>query len=661
MTDQVPSFLANADLRFLLLGGKGGVGKTTVAAAAARYRAARESDREILVVSTDPAHSLSDSFDQPIGDEVRPITGFSNLFALEMDAGKRLEAFKEERGEVLKTIADRGTFFDDEDIATFFELSLPGLDELMAIIEVADVVREGRHGLVILDTAPTGHTLRLLGLPRLMEDWVRVLDLMLDKHRYMISIFGRYRPDETDAFLEQMSSDLDRLRSLLNDPKATEFVPVIVPEAMSIEETGRLLEDLARLAIPVRNVVVNRVAVQNECRFCSSRRQSQQRHLDEIERRFSGQNLVRVPLLGHEVRGQEALEGYIQAMLDEELGRWKRENGEGKKEVGDTCPNLRHLSSISQWEAVRLERQELVLLGGKGGVGKTTMAAATAIHLAHSNPDKTTLLFSVDPARSLSDSLGQEIGNQITPVAGVGGLFALEMEAEEFLADLKQEYVAEIDQVFDALLGRSFDAPFDRRVMEELIHLTPPGLDELMALMRIMTFMDKGRFNRYVLDLAPTGHALRFLETPGLVRQWFGAFFELLLKYQGVVTLTRVAEVLLKESKQLRRVERVVTDAERCQLIAVTIPEAMSVLETERLLHRLEELSVACRWMVVNKIVPHTTCTFCREVREGQLHHLDALKDLGRRLTQVPLFPQEIRGVAALTRVAKTVYGDGYG
>lgn len=661
MTGGAPSFLDDEDLKFLLLGGKGGVGKTTLAAATALYRAKRRPEREILVVSTDPAHSLSDSFDQPIGNEVRPIMGFSNLFALEMDAGKQLEAFKAERGEVLKTIAERGTFFDEEDIATFFELSLPGLDELMAIIDVADIIRRERYHLVVLDTAPTGHTLRLLGLPRLMEDWVRVLDLMLEKHRYMISIFGRYRPDETDAFLEQMSSDLDRLRSLLNDPKATEFVPVTIPEAMSIEETGRLLEDLTRLAIPVRNVVVNRVAVQTECRFCSSRRQSQRRHLEQIERRFTGQNLVRVPLLSHEVRGQQTLERYIQAMLDEELGGWKRENGEGKKKVGDTSPNLRHLSAISQWEAARLERQELLLFGGKGGVGKTTMAAATAIHLAYSNPDKTTLLFSLDPAHSLSDSLGQEIGNQITPVAGVDGLFALEMEPEEFLADLKQEYVAEIDQVFDALLGRSFDAPFDRRVMEELIHLTPPGLDELMALMKIMTFMDKGRFNRYVLDLAPTGHALRFLETPGLVRQWFVAFFQLLLKYQGVVTLNRVAEVLLKESKQLRRVERVVTDAERCQLIAVTIPEAMSVLETERLLHRLKGLSVACRWMVVNKVMPDTACAFCHEVREGQLHHLHALKDLGPRLTRVRLFPQEIRGVAALTRVAKTVYGDAYG
>lgn len=658
---QAPSFLENKELKFLLLGGKGGVGKTTVAAAASLYRAAHEPDRDILAVSTDPAHSLSDSLDQAVGNEITPITGFSNLFALEMDAGEQLEAFKEERGDVLGTIADRGTFFDEEDIATFFELSLPGLDELMAVIEVADIVREGRYDLVILDTAPTGHTLRLLALPRLMEDWIRVLDLMLDKHRYMVSVFGRYRPDETDAFLETMSSDLNRLRRLLSDSKATEFVPVTIPEAMSIEETGRLLENLARLAIPVRNLVVNRVAIQSECPFCRTRRQSQERHLNQIEQRFSDHHLVRIPLLRHEVRGREALERYAQGMASiPTAGRANTPSA--PQPLSSSAPPLPSPSPpLPVSPSVVLDQQSLLLLGGKGGVGKTTVAAATAIHQARRDQGERTLLFSVDPAHSLSDSLDQEICNQITPVASVDGLFALEMEAEAFLEELKEAYVGEIDEVFNALLGPSFDAPFDRRVMEELIHLTPPGLDELMALMKIMTFMDEHRFDRYVLDLAPTGHALRFLETPGLVRQWFIAFFRLLLKYQGVVTLTQVAELLRKESKQLRRVEHLVTDAERCQLIAVAIPEAMSVLETERMLRRLEELSVACPWLVVNKIVPKTDCAFCHTVREGQLRHLRTLEALDPHLVPVPLFPEEIRGVTALTKVAETIYGDSHG
>jgi arsenite-transporting ATPase len=257
--------------------------------------------------------------------------------------------------------------------------------------------------------------------------------------------------------------------------------------------------------------------------------------------------------------------------------------------------------------------------------------------------------------------LDQPIGNRLTPVTGVEGLFALEMEATEFLEELKQEYVAEINEVFDAFLGISFDAPFDRKVMEELVSIAPPGLDELMALMKIMDFMEEGQFDLYVLDTAPTGHTLRFLEMPGLVRQWFIAFFRLLLKYQGVVSLTRVAELLRDKSKQLREVAHLLTDAGRCQFIAVTIPEAMAVLETTRLLHRLSELSVACQWVVINMLVPSTACAFCATIRDEQQRHLDELSALAPGLIQVPLFPHEIRGIAGLTQVAWAIYGDDNG
>ncbi len=674
MAGQGLSFLNNESLKLLLFGGKGGVGKTTAAAATALYWAGQSAERKILVVSTDPAHSLGDSFNQPIGDEIKHIAGAPGLFALEMDAGRRLENFKREHGETLKTIADRGTYLDREDIVNLFDLSLPGMDELMAVIEVADIVREGQYDLVILDTAPTGHTLRLLALPQLMEDWIRVLDLMLEKHRYMVEAMShhRYRPDETDAFLAHLSADLKRLHALLCNESTTEFVPVTIPEAMSIEETTRLLEGLERLHIRVRTVVVNRVATQTTgsplrgpssqaCPFCEARCVAQQPYLEDIERRFPAWDLVQVPLLPWEVRGQKALERYAQAML----------GGKGDPAWSPSPPPPCTPLPISQSREMGREdgeeglsilgHQQLILFGGKGGVGKTTVAAATAIHLARGSEGKKTLLFSTDPAHSISDSLDQPIGNRLTPVTGVEGLFALEMESAELLEELKQEYVAEINEVFDAFLGRALDAPFDRRVMEELISITPPGLDELMALMKIMDFMEEGAFDFYVLDLAPTGHALRFLEMPGLMRQWFIAFFRLLLKYQGVVRLTKVAELLRVRSKQLRRVEQLLTDAGRCQFVAVTIPEAMAVLETTRLLHRLSELSVACQWVVVNMLVPSTACAFCTTIRDEQQRHLDELSALAPGLIQVPLFPHEIRGIAGLTQVAWAIYGDGNG
>ncbi|MCX6037228.1 MAG: ArsA family ATPase [Chloroflexi bacterium] len=429
--------------RLLFFGGKGGVGKTTLSAATALYWAGQDArgspgssevvpvpgrgtgQRKILIASTDPAHSLCDSFDQAIGDVITPIRHVPNLFALEMDAAKRLENFKRKHGSVLKKIMDRGTYFDQEDIAEFFDLSLPGLDELMAVIEIAGIVQEKNYDLVILDTAPTGHTLRLLSLPHMMECWIHVLNLMLEKHRYMASTFGRYHPDDTDAFLSLMKGDLRLLESVLGDPVATEFVPVTIPEAMSIAETGRLLEGLKALHIRVDTLIVNRVVMPSPCAFCEGRRSEQESCLEEIRNNFPALHTLHIPLLFHQVRGQADLLDVGQMLLGGSL----------------TAP----LPLVSQYPSPEIEQQRpfkvdaltqtrLLLFGGKGGVGKTTVATATAIYLASiaegpavlgridpstskktlsTGYGKNTLLFSTDPAHSLSDSLAQPIGNQV--------------------------------------------------------------------------------------------------------------------------------------------------------------------------------------------------------------------------------------------------------
>jgi arsenite-transporting ATPase len=641
-----------------MFGGKGGVGKTTAAAATALHWA-HSKRGGVLVISTDPAHSLSDSFEQPIGDQITAIQGEPNLFALAIDAGKRLKTFKERYGSVIETIMERGTYFDQEDIQQFLALTLPGMDELMAVIEIAELVREEQYALVILDTAPTGHTLRLLALPELLAQWLHVLDLMLEKHRYMRSVFGRPRRDETDDFMERMKSDTERLRALLQDTRATEFVPVTIPEAMSIEETSRLVETLESMHLAVRTVVINRVAAASECSFCARRHWEQQPSLQEIAVRF-GQRAVRVPLLPHQVHGLTSLRRYADLLVQARSG----ETVEVLSEPALPDPAEQEESWLKQGfgQAKIVLEQSFILVGGKGGVGKTTVASATAIHLAREHEGRKVLLFSVDPAHSLSDCLGQHIGNKIVAVEGVAGLDALEMDATALLAELNQLYRAEMQEAFDAFgLGGNLDIAFDRQVMEELISLAPPGLDEIMALMKLMELVQEDRYAAYVLDLAPTGHALRLLETPGLIRQWFIVFFKLLVKYRNMVSLERVGELLRARSKQLRQVQQILTDAKRCQLIAVTIPEAMAVEETRRLLDSLARIPTRCSWVVANMIYPPSSCAFCTTVREEQQEYLQEIEVLGPALIRVPAFPYEPRGVGALSRMARLVYGDIHG
>jgi arsenite-transporting ATPase len=655
MGRQNPSFMVDTVTRLLLFGGKGGVGKTTLSTATALYWAGQDAQRKILIASTDPAHSLCDSFDQPIGDVITPIVHVPNLFALEMDAAKRLENFKRKHDSVMKKIMDRGTYFDQEDIAEFFDLSLPGLDELIAVIEIAGIVREKNYDLVILDTAPTGHTLRLLSLPHLMERWIHVLNLMLRKHRYMAATFERYHPDDTDAFLNLMKGDLGLLESVLGDPIATGFVPVTIPEAMSIAETGRLMEGLKALHVRVDTLIVNRVVMPSTCIFCEGRRSEQESYLEEIRNNFPALHTVHIPLLSHQVRGQADLLDVGQILLG-----------------GSLTPPL---PLVSQYPSAEIEEQRpyrgdaltqtrLLLFGGKGGVGKTTVATATALYLASivdPSTSKKTLLFSTDPAHSLSDSLAQPIGNQVTPVVGVPQLFAIEMNSTDLLEDLNRAYVEEINEVFNSFLSGAFNVEFDRQVMEELISLTPPGLDELMALMKIMDFIDAGQLDRYVLDLAPTGHALRFLETPTVVRQWFITFFRLLLKYQGIASLNKVAELLRQKSKQLRKVQKLLFDPQQCQFVTVTIPEAMAVLETKRLVNRLAELKIPCNLVVTNMLVPACDCPFCSTVRAGQQPYLKEIDALLPWSIRLPLFPRAVQGFDKLSQVADRLYGGRHG
>ena len=190
---ELPSFLREGELRFILFGGKGGVGKTTAAAASALYLARQRPDRRMLIVSTDPAHSLGDSLAQDIGDQIVPVRGVNNLYALELDAPRLLREFKGESDPIIAKIVDRGTYLDEEDIEDLLLLSLPGMDEMMAIIEIMDLAKSREYELVVVDTAPTGHTLRMLALPGEMRKWLKAMNLMMDKHRFIVmTLVGQY-------------------------------------------------------------------------------------------------------------------------------------------------------------------------------------------------------------------------------------------------------------------------------------------------------------------------------------------------------------------------------------------------------------------------------------------------------------------------------------
>ena len=221
----------------VLFGGKGGVGKTTCATAAALFIARRSPRKSFLLVSTDPAHSLTDS----LAGSLPP----ANLKIIEFNARECMATFKEMHSRKLRDIAMRGTFLDEEDIGRLLDISLPGLDELMAFLEISRLVEDRSYDCIVVDTAPTGHTIRLLLMPELIRKWVVMLDALLAKHRYMKRLFkGSYRRDEIDHFIEGLIISVRKMETLLQDRDRCRFVPVMLAEALSIEETVMFVNEL---------------------------------------------------------------------------------------------------------------------------------------------------------------------------------------------------------------------------------------------------------------------------------------------------------------------------------------------------------------------------------------------------------------------------------
>ena len=194
--------------------------------------------------------------------------------------------------------------------------------------------------------------------------------------------------------------------------------------------------------------------------------------------------------------------------------------------------------------------------------------------------------------------------------------------------------------------------------MSELINLSPPGLDEIMALKKIMDFAEGKEFDLYVIVNAATGHLIRFLELPDLVRDWLKAIFRLLLKYKGIVSLTKPAGKMVDLSKSIRMVQEALTDSKRSEFLAVTIPEAMGILEMERLLSSLKKLKVCCRHILVNMVVPPTECSFCSFKRKDQQRYIQKVceKFSEYHIIPVPLLPHKIKGIDDLSEFSEILY-----
>ena len=630
----------------VLFGGKGGVGKTTVACAAAREMARMSPSDPILLVSTDPAHSLGDVLQRPIGPEPVRLAEDTGLWAQELSGGKLLAAFLERNGTTLAKLMARGVLFEQAELEPFFQLSLPGMDEVMGVLSLSDALRCGRFRRIVLDTAPTGHTLRLLRLPAAMQRWTAYLDALQEKHRMLADVFGSgARPGPEDAFLDELAGKLAEVRALLTDPQRSRFVPVANAEPMALAETARLVDGLRGLRVPTGPLVLNRVEAVSGCETCSSRAAQESVALAAHEKLARLAPFVLIPRFGHEVRGDAALADVARYLTGSGARPPSPGAGEPPPQVsgggGATAPQV---SLPAMAPSVKL-----VLFGGKGGVGKTSLASTYAIGFARSHPTLRVLVLSTDPAHSLSDFFGEPVGPTPRPWSGNPALELQAIDPDRAFQRIKAVYRSDVEKLLTALSERAnVNLPAERRVLLELLDLAPPGLDEMMALAGLAKHLRSGRYDLHVLDTAPTGHTLRFLELPELALDWLRSFFALFLRYRRVLPLRNISRSLVELSRDLHAVADLLRDAQGCCFIGVTAPTQVAMAETARLLHALTRLPVRCHGLVVNRVPEPAACVLCAARSRDALEVISAVLDRGVDcpVVAVPEFLEDLRATS---------------
>jgi arsenite-transporting ATPase len=333
--------LGDKSLQLILFGGKGGVGKTTMAVSSALELA---KEKRVLIFTTDPAPSLTDSFGQLIGDEPTAVAGMPNLFALEINAQKVFQDLKKQYSRDFLEVMQQGTYLSNEDVESMFSLDLPGMDEVMSFKKIVDFIESSDYDLYVVDTAPTGHTLRLLLLPELLNSWIKFLAKLRWKHKTMLRAFGGAKQiEKADTFLLEMKKTIKRISNLLLDPEKTEFVAVTIPEKMAVSETEDLLKSLELMHIASRHVIVNNMFpheasdftelgnimrtsrsraegfpsalpffnsnfnLERYLDYAEIRRKTQEKYIHEIEQKFSTHTITEVLLQPTELQGIDAL------------------------------------------------------------------------------------------------------------------------------------------------------------------------------------------------------------------------------------------------------------------------------------------------------------------------------------------------------------------
>ena len=602
---------------FLFFSGKGGVGKTTMACTTAVAEA--DAGHRVLIVTTDPASNLADVFEQAIGHAITAIRGVPNLWAMEIDPDTATAEYTD------RTLAPIREIFPPEIVHVMEEqLAGPCTAEVAAFDRFADFLAPvamlepsdaTAFDLVIFDTAPTGHTVRLLELP---EAWTKsISEAEAGSGQTCIG---------PAAAIADAKAKYERALAALRDGARTRFVFVLQPEATAIAETRRAGAELERLGIVTSELIVNGILPAEEAStpFFAARIGMQERYLAEIARQLP-MPTRRVPLLDGEIKGIARLRALVPLLADE---------GARRPDFGDPdgAPSTTRVADPEAAFATILPagRPRTVFFAGKGGVGKTVVSCATASWLA--GHGHRTLLVTTDPAAHIGDVLGTSVGPEPAPVDGVANLWAARVDA-------KAAAVAYTERIIADAVTRGRSAESITAMREEL---DSPCTEEMAAFDRFIELASRDTYDVTVFDTAPTGHTLRLLELP---IDWSR---QLDVKVFASVDTAAADDVAKARFGQVIEMMR---DPARSTFAFVIYPEATPIVEAERAIRELGSLGIPLGLVVANMVLPADACRtpYARARFHMQQRYL---AEISRRFAapalEMPLLDTEVLGAERL-------------
>jgi arsenite-transporting ATPase len=604
--------------QYLFFSGKGGVGKTTMACATAVEEA--DAGRKTLIVTTDPASNLADVFEQPIGHQVVPIQAVPNLFAMEIDPDKATEEYRDRiLGPYRAAMPEAVVKVLEEQFRS------PCTTEIAAFDRFVDFMDNDDFEVVIFDTAPTGHTIRLLELP---VDWSKFID---DSAKGA----GQTCMGPVQA-IQESKEKYDRAIRLLSDASRTRFIFVLQPEQTAIFETERSATELKRIGVVSQELIVNGILPSEVCDqpFFRARYEMQQKHLAEIHRRFA-QPARQVLLRDGEVKGIASLRQMSQALRGKPVS--PTAPAEVPSEILDDRSRCIAGRELEQLLTPVNGTVKTVFFTGKGGVGKTSLSCIAAVHIAKLGYK--TLLLTTDPAAHIGQVLDTPVRDRPEAVPGVPHLWATLIDPKTAAEQYKSRVLAEAKPRYSEDMLAA--------LREEL---ESPCTEEMAAFDKFTEYADSNGYDVIIFDTAPTGHTLRLLELP----------FDYSEQVELMVATTKESGDIQAHTRA--RFEHIIArlrDPEQSVFVSVMYPESTPVIEAYRAMLDLKDTGIPVQLVVANQVVPvaQSVNGFFVKRRAMQLKYLNEIHNrFEAPVALMPLLDKEVRGLPVLNEAADLLF-----